>query len=434
MTIRRLLLFKPAALSTILLFGQADSATAGVLFGDPPGGWTYIYHAGAGQAQPGPPDGTQGFTALDGTWSHENGSDEWDGSPNGSGAPGGVTGNLVDGATTYIRIQDPGDPTDHAMPDPSNRKIMFGHDITAEGATDTILNDGVTISFRVRLATGGILDNIHPDTAGTGEMSGGAIAPFPVGGNGYTVHDGGKGNFNIQQNSGGTIGFTLALASDAANSPTGNLDISPATAALLMNNLNGTTNSGTVDTGEAGTANFVSIAGATQWHEFYITIQAGGAGTHQVSVYVDGLSTPEVFDVTAGSGSDYGGISDITFGMGATPQIGAMDVDFFAWAPGVAPPIGASQPGDVDGDGDVDLADFAFIRDRFQQSAPPGEQGDLTRDGFVDFRDFRQWKNNFPFPADPAGAAIPEPSGMIVALAAVVAASAMRRRQPHLSF
>ena len=51
---------------------------AGLYF-PPTGGWTYQYTGEAAAA------GTGGFTALDGTWSHDNGSDQWDASTIGVG-------------------------------------------------------------------------------------------------------------------------------------------------------------------------------------------------------------------------------------------------------------------------------------------------------------------------------------------------------------
>ncbi|MFZ2146104.1 MAG: hypothetical protein WAV28_02695, partial [Sedimentisphaerales bacterium] len=120
----------------------AGVAVGGVDYADPLGGWTYIYTGDTGS--PG-----AGFTALDGTWSHDNGSDQWDESEIGSGGPGGVS-VLTDGDVTFLRLQETGDPTAHGMPDPSNRKLYFGHDIGAEGAPDNIV-DAVTLSFRARI-------------------------------------------------------------------------------------------------------------------------------------------------------------------------------------------------------------------------------------------------------------------------------------------
>ena len=78
----------------------ADEALGGAYYEDPPGGWTYIYTGDS--AAPG-----AGFTALDGTWSHNNGSDQWDRTEIGSGKPGGVS-ILRDGIVTFARLQDTG--------------------------------------------------------------------------------------------------------------------------------------------------------------------------------------------------------------------------------------------------------------------------------------------------------------------------------------
>ncbi len=299
---------------------MAAISQAGSLYQSPAGGWMYIYDGL--MALPGTGGGASGiFDSLDGTWNRGNGSDMWDQSDIGTGAPGGVSA-LTEGGVSYIRIQDPGDPRDYAMPDPSNRKVYLGHDITAHGASSTILNDGATLNFRARVTTAGPLDNLYPD-------GGGGIAPWPAGGDGYLIHDGGKGNFGIKQAAGGIVSFSLATAGD-----TGGL------AGLLMNNLNGTAVTGDVDSGEAGTVNLLALD-PTVWHEFWITIKGGGAGTHQVSVYQDGSLVPTVFDVTTGNGNDYNSpaISYLGLGAGATGQAGALDIDFFAVASGAIAPI-----------------------------------------------------------------------------------------------
>jgi hypothetical protein len=84
-------------------------------------------------------------------------------------------------------------------------------------------------------------------------------------------------------------------------------------------------------------------------------------------------------------------------------------------------------PGDVDGDDDVDMEDFAIIRDNFQKSVAGRQFGDLDGSTVVDFIDFRQWKTNFPFPSEAASAAIPEPAGMMMAVFGIAAAAALRR-------
>lgn len=296
---------------------ESASALVSKAWLDP--GWTYEYTGDAA----GPGAGQD--AALDGSWNHDNGSDSWDESTIGAGAPGGLS-SLTDGDVGYVRIQDPGDPRDYNMPDNSNRKIYLTHNIGNEGASATILNDGVTLSFRARVSTGGLLDNAHPD-------GGGGIVPWASGGDGYGIHDGGKGLFTIKQGSGanGAIGFSLAMPILDAESGT--------TGGLLMNHLNGTAVSGTVDTGEAGTVNRLDLADPTAWHEFWITIVAdtSGGGSHRADIYVDGSLAPSVFHVTAGSGNDEG-YSYLGLGMGSTGFVGAVDVDFFAWKAGVVIP------------------------------------------------------------------------------------------------
>jgi len=299
-------------------------AVGGVEYADPLGGWTYIYTGDAGA--PG-----ANFTALDGTWSHDNGSDQWDETEIGTGRPGGVN-VLTEGEVTFVRLQDTGDPRDHAQDDPGSiRKIFFGHQLIDEidqSVSDEILSvHGITISFRARLSTTPPLDDLHPD-------GGGANDPWPAGGDGYLCHDGGKDVFGVHQEAGGdqTIGFALSLASD---------DDELSANGLTMNKLNGTSPTGDVDLqgNEAGTVNILEIPDLTVWHEFWITIEPddSGGGTHKANIWVDGSATPNEFHVTAGTGGDYTE-SYISLGVGATPQSGAIDVDFFGYKEGLFSP------------------------------------------------------------------------------------------------
>jgi len=300
------------------------TAFGGVDYAEPVGGWTYIYTGDA--AAPG-----GDFSALDGTWSHDNGSDQWDETEIGVGRPGGAS-VLSDAGTTFLRLQETGDPRDHAMDDPgSNRKIFFGHQLIDEidqSLADEILSvQGITISFRARLSTTAPLDDLHPD-------GGGAIEPWPAEGDGYVPHDGGKGSFGVHQEAGGaqTISFALSLASD---------DDEISVNGLTMNQLSGTSPSGDVDLqgDEDGEVNILEIPDLTVWHEFWITIEpdTSGGGTHKVNIWLDGSSTPSEFHVTAGDGSDFTE-SYISLGLGATPQSGAIDVDFFGYKEGLAAP------------------------------------------------------------------------------------------------
>ncbi|HUF63632.1 MAG TPA: LamG-like jellyroll fold domain-containing protein [Verrucomicrobiales bacterium] len=309
------------------------------VYAPPPDGWVYTYD---GSAAAGAAD-----AALDGTWSHTNGSDEWDGSPIGSGRPGGVSALTGEG-TTYLRMQDPGDPTDHGLADPgSNRKIAFFRDMRASGMNANgqtffegykPLRDGVTLNFRTRLATGGPLDQIHPD-------GGGAMANVPPIGDGYVLHDGGKGTFGIHEQDtadpesdrSGKICFALALTTDVQTG-------SPSQNGLTMNALNGDAVNNDVNTGQ-GSENLVPLENLTDWREFWVTIvrDSSGGGTHRVDVYLDGETTGTAFHVTAGGNQDHD--SDyLWMAQGSTPQTGAVDIDFYRVAQGIHLPTSPSDP------------------------------------------------------------------------------------------
>lgn len=330
-------------LSIVFALAHLVSASihAGVSYPDPSGGWSYIYAADEGQDAFG---GGSDFDALDGTWSHNNGSDQWDGSAPGGAfvagenAPGGAK-VYSEGGVRYLRIQDPGDPRDFNFADPGNRKIYFGHDISAHGAADDALDQGVTISFRARIPTPAKttqpLDPLHRDGQGAAGPQ-----PYPPGGDGYVTSDGGKGNFVIKQLNGGAFAFSLAVADDQGqgdpNSPKAGFT------GLTMNEFNGNVISGNVNFGQ-GTGTNVLALDPTDWHEFWIVLRKDPAniGTHEALIYVDGSTEARFFKITAGNGDDYSGIGYLAMGSTATPQNSALDVDFFAVKTEAAFPPGA---------------------------------------------------------------------------------------------
>ncbi|MDA1273565.1 MAG: hypothetical protein O2960_05880 [Verrucomicrobia bacterium] len=304
-------------------------------FGPINGGWNYAYEGD--KATYAPPGGE--FASLDGTWSHDNGSDEWDGSGIGgafgdANRPGGAM-IITEGNLNYLRIQDTGDPRDYGYADPSsNRKVYLGHDLSANGATETVMDDGVTLNFRARIPTSGSLDSLHRD----GQQANG-VQPYPAGGDGYVTSDGGKGNFVIKQAAGGAIAFSLTTAADT---PGGNpTDRPTGFNGLSFNEFAGNAISGNVNFGQGDGANIIPFD-PTQWHDIWITIEKDSAnvGTHVASIYVDGNLTPNVFKVTSGPGSDFGG-SYIAMGSTATPQNSALDIDYYRVKFGVVPPTGA---------------------------------------------------------------------------------------------
>ena len=306
-------------------------------FAAPDGGWSYAYE---GNEATYAADG-EGYASLDGTWSHDNGSDQWDGSGLGGdfadgNRPGGAE-IITEGSVDYLRLQDTGDPRDYGYSDPgSNRKIYLGHDLTEDGASETQLDDGVTLNFRARVPTGGGLDVLHPD----GQQANGT-QPYPSKGDGYVTSDGGKGNFVIKQAQGGAIAFSLTTSTDTPGGDPNNLVTN--FSGLSMNEFSGNAISGDVNFGQGDGANVIPFD-PTQWHEFWITIERDSAdvGTHIASIYIDGNATPQVFKMTAGPGDDFSGLSYIAMGATATPQNAALDIDFYRIKFGVVPPVGAS--------------------------------------------------------------------------------------------
>jgi hypothetical protein len=95
-----------------------------------------------------------------------------------------------------------------------------------------------------------------------------------------------------------------------------------------MNGLGGTeANEDTVDTGDAGSIrNVLAIDDATAWNTVAVDIAPGGAGTHVVTVSVNG-GPAESFDVTAGNRCDGDG-NYIAIGSSGTDVDTAFDVDY----------------------------------------------------------------------------------------------------------
>jgi hypothetical protein len=234
---------------------------------------------------------------LDDSWDHDNNSDAWDGTGPGDGNPGGAA-LLSEDDVTFLRIQDIADPRDLGISDPSNRKVYLTHQI------DFGL-DGAKLEFQLRVATTPPLDD---------QISG---DPWPEGGIGYHIRDGGKGMVGIAETGVGQISFSLAKAGEIEGIDTD---------ALVVNGLLGTESSGDVDTGDAATPNYIAIDDATDWNNVMVDIAAGGAGTHVLTISVNGGEAVSV-DVTAGDALD-GANNYVAIGSSGTSGTTAFDVDY----------------------------------------------------------------------------------------------------------
>lgn len=349
-------------------------------------------------------------------------------------APGGV-GAFTEGSTTFIRIQDPGFPQPWGWPDKgaqfqpgaarqegNNRRIQFKHEMNRDAGfsgTPAIIDNGVTLSFRARIATRatGPLDDIFPEDASS-------IIPWPTEGVGYPIGNNGRGMVMLTQT--GSSGPTqLAFSLLDSNAITAN-GLSISRTGLVMNNAGPATGP---DTGDANatTLNIVDIPNEelTNWHEFWITVQKLptpiNGSTHEVKVYMDGSLTPSVFNVILGNQNEFGSGSHLGLGLSSGSRFGAFDLDFIAYREGVIEPTLATLAGDYNGDGKVDAADFVLWRKN------PAAHGG-NPDGY------NNWRANFGAMSGSGSSAafaslVPEPgSFLLLTLSVMVALVRWRAR------
>ncbi len=300
-------------------------ATNDPLFATPVNGWAYIYQ-GDGIA-------SADSQALDGKWNHYNSSDSWapgDGRGAGNGVPGGLSSSR--GVVTLE------DAVTSGSSDVDNRRFYFMHNMAMDSSVtnvSSILNSGVTLSFRTRL---------------TPPPPGDPLTELTNAPNGYMNNTSGRGMFGIRQSggSGMIISFSLNQAvEDLGASTSYNFN----QAGLHMNGLNGNARSALVDPNSAGASLNLLPLNPAVFHEFWVTIQDNGTdpGTHRVTIFIDGNQTPHTFNVTAGTASDIayadpGCTNYLALGLGHTGQRGALDVDYFAYQVGVILPATFNDP------------------------------------------------------------------------------------------
>jgi PEP-CTERM motif len=122
-----------------------------------------------------------------------------------------------------------------------------------------------------------------------------------------------------------------------------------------------------------------------------------------------------------------------SIGLGVVSPGAYPEVDNFNLTVGGVPPV----TGDVDGDGDVDLIDYGFIRDNFRLSPATKQQGDITGADIVDLSDFLLWRSNHPFPGAGSGQAslvqsVPEPAAWLLLTLGAAAIGVRKLRREKL--
>ena len=317
-------------LSSLASISLACVVLESPLWADKRGGWdddinfVYCYDADPGE------DLYAGtFDALgnlDGSWRRSTQSDQWDGSSpaDGDGAPGGAAirtaaGEGEDGGdASVLSIEDPGDPTSSGYPDPSNRKLFFWRDTTA----DLDIEEGVTLLARWRLAP-------EPETPGL------------AGPNGSNLHDGGKGQIGFAQRvaAGGAPIADIGLAIDDR----GKLQVAiPGSGADIRRPEDGGTNGGyCVDVDEGG------------WVTVWLAARASG-GAVEIRAYLNGDLSPAVSATLSGAAIPTGveggtrpevgtaATSYVYTALGSTAQDGAIQVDYVCVARGFLYPGGVN--------------------------------------------------------------------------------------------
>ncbi|MEY2409469.1 MAG: hypothetical protein QOF48_2139, partial [Verrucomicrobiota bacterium] len=282
----------------------------------PQGGWAYLFDGGSAASSLG--------ASLDGTWNRNNGLDSWDGL--GRGAGNGLPGG-IDTTNGILTIEDAIVANGAGF---DNRRFYLTRDLNQDAQVTnagTLLNDGVTLTFRARLT---------PQSDPFIEITN---AP-----NGWVNTNDGKGIFGIRQSGSSGLLISFSLNRAVEDIGTNTTYVFPQ-AGLHMNNLNGNARSSFVDPGEPGTVSLLPLDPAL-FHEFWITIRDNGAspGTHAVTIYIDGARTGVVFNVTAGLGSDAPFNNYLALGLGSGPERGSVDVDFFGYAPGISTPPAFNEP------------------------------------------------------------------------------------------
>ena len=126
-------------------------------------------------------------------------------------------------------------------------------------------------------------------------------------------------------------------------------------------------------------------------------------------------------DIDALTASVHSGSDDRSFDLNNSAKVDFADRDI--WIEQLA----TTRPGDADLDGEVDFPDFLALSAGFGASGGWAE-GDFDGNGQIDFADFLTLSNNFG-PSGAPSAPVPEPSSLVLLLAALMAGRYTTKRR-----
>jgi hypothetical protein len=186
---------------------------------------------------------------------------------------------------------------------------------------------------------------------------------------------------------------------------------------------------------------------AGSWHQVALSWQASapGSGTGEFTAYFDG---------TAVQGTTYSGLTSIGTNMSlgnqyyppanayGSPLQGEMS-EFAVWNRELSDSdiatlfslghiLAPAVPGDINGDGSVDLTDYGLLKSSFFQTVVAGTGADPNGDGKVDLTDFIYFKHDYAVfngasSASSLAAPVPEPATVLLVVAALPAWLLSRR-------
>ena len=145
-----------------------------------------------------------------------------------------------------------------------------------------------------------------------------------------------------------------------------------------------------------------------------------------VDLFVDGALT---IDDMAPINRNGAAINRVLWGSNSGTGIGNANYSSVEFIVGAAPD---GQPGDFDGDEDVDGADFLAWQQTLGSSVAPGTGADADGDGTIDGDDLGVWRSNFGETASIAAsqaavAAVPEPAVLSLLAVGLLALGSLRR-------